>query len=66
MSTKTDYQEKINTLIGKVKDDRIRSILMTCSKKGEYPRDAITDGGIEVLTKWILDAEKRLDEVDGY
>lgn len=44
-------------IIDRVKDPDVKKILGICEKSRKYPRDAVTDGAVEILAKYISTLE---------
>lgn len=57
---KSTEDEKLDALILKIKSPEIRTMLGICENSRKYPKDCITDGGLEVLVGYILKLEKIL------
>jgi hypothetical protein len=49
----------LESLLEEIKDDDIRTILSISSKNRKYPKDCITDGGLEKLVRYILALERK-------
>jgi len=65
MAKKDTWIEKIDALNAGISDPDIKAILKVCSSNRMYPKDCITNGGLELLAKRILAYEQRILELGG-
>lgn len=54
-----ETMDRVSTIISKVSDNDIRTILGICQQKRKYPKDCITDGGLEKLAQYIVNLESK-------
>lgn len=57
----TPYAEKIDELVGQIKDPFLRTIFTVCQKGSKYPKDCIVDGSLEKALRSIIALETRPD-----
>ena len=57
----TPYADKLDALVGQIKDPFLRTIFTVSQKNSKYPKDCIVDGSLEKALRSIIALEARPD-----